>query len=281
MIAHTRTFSLFPFYAARITLHQAHLAHATNQHDRALACYRTAAYLDSQSSDASSSSSSPSTSYGGRTGGFVRVAARAGEVGLLLGLRAIHRQKRTRNGSAEKPSSTPDRNDMALDAMAREVANECKLYPGTLAAVGKVIEATLSSEIVKAKFVPCHLILRTVPPSDKTSLFPSIMIRQRLKVALDIATGSTDNHLRALVIALTSAHYVHTASDHAQMMLATAQQLAAGMGAPVAKNQDGASPDPSGQAPELGNAPLGLWVGERFHGTCSRLLQLHRAVNGS
>lgn len=86
----------------------------------------------------------------------MRVAARAGEVGLQLGLRAIQRQRRTRNGSG-KPSSggggggAADRNDMALDAMAKEVADECRLYPGTLSAVGKIIEATLSSEIVRAK----------------------------------------------------------------------------------------------------------------------------------
>lgn len=69
------------------------------------------------------------------------------------------------------------------------------------------------------------------------------------------------------MIALTSAHYVHTASDHAKMMLDTARQLAAGMGAPAVKPSNVATQTQRTDDPSvLGNAPLGLWVGERFHG---------------
>lgn len=93
---------------------------------------------------------------------------------------------------------------------------------------------------------------------DSSSLLSSH--RVRLKSALDTATAAQDNHLRALIIALTSAHYVHTASDHAKMMLDTARQLASGMGAPSTKSA-------SSQSEAVGNAPLGLWVGEKFHGT--------------
>lgn len=48
-------------------------------------------------------------------------------------------------------------------------------------------------------------------------------------------------------------------------MLDTARQLSAGMGAPAAKvpSQTQGLDDPS----VSGNAPLGLWVGERFYGT--------------
>ena len=147
VIAHTRTYSIFPFYAARITLHQAHLAHAMCQPSRAQACYRAAAWLDSESS---SSSISSNTSFGGRTGGFVGVAARAGEVGLLLGLRAQNRRNSTINQGKGKEREIED---TALDQMAREVIEKCKAYPGTLAAVGKVLEAVTSGEIVKAKCV--------------------------------------------------------------------------------------------------------------------------------
>lgn len=90
-----------------------------------------------------------------------------------------------------------------------------------------------------------------------------LTLRQRLKSSLDIATLSQDNHLRALVIALTSAHYVHTASGHAGMMLDTARQLAAGMGALSSKSKNTGS---GGAGEALGNAPLGLWIGEKFHG---------------
>ncbi len=74
---------------------------------------------------------------------------------------------------------------------------------------------------------------------------------------MDIATVAQDNHLRALVVALTSAHYHHTASEHALKMVRTANRLAAGMGA--AENVELTERT-------IGNAPLGLWSGERLFG---------------
>lgn len=50
------------------------------------------------------------------------------------------------------------------------------------------------------------------------------------------------------------------------MMLDTARQLAAGMGAPAVKHEVGQEQSRSEESPSLGNAPLGLWVGERFQG---------------
>ena len=97
--------------------------------------------------------------------------------------------------------------------------------------------------------------------------------RQHLKRALELATRSLDNHLRALILALVSAHYLHTAGDHARSMLQTCEQLAAGLGAPATKGAPSAVSVDGGKgypAPVVvGNAPLGLWVGERFMGTCS------------
>jgi hypothetical protein len=55
--------------------------------------------------------------------------------------------------------------------------------------------------------------------------------RGHLRTALDVASSSQDNHLRALIIALISSHYFHTARNHAENMLLTCEQLAAGMGA--------------------------------------------------
>lgn len=94
--------------------------------------------------------------------------------------------------------------------------------------------------------------------------------RQHLKVALDLASKAQDNHLRALVLAQIASHYFHTAGDHAIEVLQTCEQLAAGLGAPPAKLSVGApsSRDQNQAAPVvIGNAPLGLWVGERFLGS--------------
>jgi hypothetical protein len=107
------------------------------QVERALQCYRAAAYLDDENVGSSSN-------YGSGTSGFVRVAARAGEVGLRLGLRAM-------KGCAPPTSMTDGDGD--LDTMACDVIEECKSFPGVLDAVGCLLEAIISKEIVKAKCV--------------------------------------------------------------------------------------------------------------------------------
>lgn len=53
-------------------------------------------------------------------------------------------------------------------------------------------------------------------------------------------------------------------------MLTTARQLAAGLGAPPSKSQDPQLHDSDntamGTTRKVGNAPLGLWIGQRFLG---------------
>ncbi|KAJ6607581.1 hypothetical protein B0H10DRAFT_2439499 [Mycena sp. CBHHK59/15] len=64
------------------------------------------------------------------------------------------------------------------------------------------------------------------------------MGRVRLKNALTYATVCQDNHLRAVIFALIAAHFVHTEGAQAQTMLATCEQLAAGLGAPGKKGRE-------------------------------------------
>ena len=96
-----------------------------------------------------------------------------------------------------------------------------------------------------------------------------------MKHALELATKAQDNHLRALVLALVSAHYLHTAGDHARAMLQTCEQLAAGLGATAKAVTTSSGGEEAGKTAaaampaavaSVGNAPLGLWVGERFLG---------------
>lgn len=89
--------------------------------------------------------------------------------------------------------------------------------------------------------------------------------RQRLKNALELASRAQDNHLRAIVLALISAHYFHTAGDHALSMLQACEQLAAGLGASVKKPVDGSPANTTA----VGNARLGLWVGQKYLGGSS------------
>lgn len=130
VIAHTRTHGLWAAYSARITLYHGHLAHALCQVDRALECYRIAAYLAQKSSN-----SYINGDHGHALARIIRVAAEAGEVGLRLGLA---RQKNI-------PISEE------LRQRGKEISQECRSLSGTLEAVGRVLDACLTDEIVLAK----------------------------------------------------------------------------------------------------------------------------------
>ena len=69
------------------------------------------------------------------------VSARAGEVAMRLGMR------RGNDGVAGGTEDCPEE----TDSMAEGVAKACRGMGGTLRAVGQVIEACLSKEILKAK----------------------------------------------------------------------------------------------------------------------------------
>jgi hypothetical protein len=72
---------------------------------------------------------------------FVRVAARAGEVALRIGLARAA-------GAGEIDAETRE--------MGEAVALECGAVGvgGTLQAIGRIIEGCLSDEIIKSKYVP-------------------------------------------------------------------------------------------------------------------------------
>src|SRR6266540_2310064 len=94
--------------------------------------------------------------------------------------------------------------------------------------------------------------------------------RGYLRSALNLSTASQDNHLRALVLALIAAQYVHTSAGHAETMLSTADQLASGLGArpkllPISSRSPGKVA--AGSNDGVGNAPLRLWIGERSLGS--------------
>ncbi|KAF4573650.1 hypothetical protein EYR36_008168 [Pleurotus pulmonarius] len=251
LIAHTRNHNLFPVYAARITLHHAHLAHSLGQAERAERCYQVAYHL----AGGNSSSSIPDNKHSSGSAkakkhepdvdascvlsadsDFVCVAALAGRVALLLGMR-----KEKEGSDNDHPKWRTE-----LERLGKQVVSDSRGMGGTLEAIGQIIEACLSKEIIKAK--------------------------QHLKIALSKATRAQDNHLRALVLALISAHYFHVSADHARTMLVTCDQLAAGLGATSTKSKAVAEGDgrrdqadgSKGGVSDVGNAPLRLWVGEKF-----------------
>lgn len=234
LIAHAQNHNIFDEYAARITLHHAHLVHALGRTDRALDCYQVAAHISSETS-------------------FVHVAARAGELACVIGERASHASYREDTmdveGSVSRDAGLTDEEREEV----REVAELCHEMGGALEAIGELLEACASVEIVKSKYVG-------LPSQRNRSYSPDQTYRSHLKQALDRASNAQDNHLRAIVLALVASYYFHTAGDQAEQMLKTCRQLAAGLGGGTHAGPGAADGE------HVGNAPLGLWVGERFVG---------------
>ncbi|KAL4068831.1 hypothetical protein V8B97DRAFT_1872534 [Scleroderma yunnanense] len=229
VIAHARTHGFFEEYASRVTLHYAHLAHALGDTVRAETCYRVAANLDGAGPVGSSRSP---------TSGFVAAAARAGEALLRIGLVA------TRAGSNCDPDPDgPSYIDASTVALAKDAIARCSSNTSApLPALSELLSAALaSSQIIRSKSL--------------------------LKHALALSGGAGDNHLRALVLAFVGAQYVYTAPEHAMEVLAVCETLGAGMGAVAKKTtSNGGNVETSGgeSGDGIGNAPLRLWVGERF-----------------
>ena len=95
-------------------------------------------------------------------------------------------------------------------------------------------------------------------------LFTDILLhRSNLRTALQLSTNAQDNHLRALILSLIASQYVHTSPEHAATMLATAEQLGAGLGASGVKGEKVRS---GSKGDGVGNAHLRLWIGEKSLG---------------
>ncbi|KAI6024335.1 hypothetical protein EDC04DRAFT_279369 [Pisolithus marmoratus] len=234
VVALTRTHNFFSEYAPRITLHHAHLAHAIGDTDRAGTCYRVAAYLDG---------AGPVGGSYTNTGGFVAASARAGGALLRIGLAAKQAASNmTSNPVTGEKSHAPylDESTVALtkDAIARCSASTSAPLP----ALAELLSAALSpSQIIRSKSL--------------------------LKHALALSSSAGDNHMRALVLAVVGAQYVHTAPEHAMEVLAVCETLGAGMGASEKKPAGAESEQGTSKGASIsgtGNAALRLWVGERF-----------------
>lgn len=146
MIAHTRTYDIFPDYAGRISLHHAHVAHALGHTKRAVECYRAASNL------------SPD-------GHLVGVVAMAGEISVRLADIQARKQVMDVSGDSEESEKTKGKKreteeDLALErevaevhGMAVDVIEMCRGMGAAVEAVGHVLEACIAPEILKAKYV--------------------------------------------------------------------------------------------------------------------------------
>ncbi|CAA7268917.1 unnamed protein product [Cyclocybe aegerita] len=254
IIAHTRTYGLFSAYSARITLHQAHLAHALAQTDRAWKCYQVAAFLSRKRTPSTSTALTANTTHPSRStpnanannededdgceDDWVNVSARAGDMWLRIGVLSAIEDEEEREEALE-----------VLRIPGMEIAKECEGLGGTLKTVGAVLTACLAKEFLVTK--------------------------THLRAALQLTSAAGDNHMRALILSLIAEQYLHTSTEHAETILNTAEQIAAGLGAQPkptndapgakgkAKESPGTAESKATQANGVGNAYLRLWIGQR------------------
>ncbi|KAG6840040.1 hypothetical protein C0991_009413 [Blastosporella zonata] len=241
LIAHVRSESLFERYQARIALLHGQMAHARGDVGRARKCYEVAAYVSEVGLGGVGDSGGGLKGKVGPTDEWVGWAARAGIVWVRLGMLRQASQRDQAGKGKEKEGQKARERDKELDALRREgkvLKGECAGRGAALEAIGELLSACLVEEFLGAK--------------------------QHLHRALSLATRAQDNHLRALVLALSASHYLHTARQHALTMLGTCAQLAAGLGALPKGSGKGREKKGENVPWNGGNAPLGLWVGERL-----------------
>ncbi|TEB28133.1 hypothetical protein FA13DRAFT_1690790 [Coprinellus micaceus] len=249
LTAHTRSSGLFNAYAARLALLHAQMAHAQGKGERAVRCYRVAGWLSRAGPRRPCGRHDEDLDAEGVEDPWIHAAARAGELWVRIG----HLRKQV---ATLLPEEIDHEVVKAVEEGLREDAEEgeegvvktCEGLGCTLNAVACVVKACLADEFLEAKM--------------------------HLRKALTLSTQSSDNHLRALVMALIASQYLNTSSEHAEAMLATAEQLAAGLGAqPRPAKASGDAKAGGGGTPTtmtkgktndgVGNAALRLWIGER------------------
>lgn len=169
LIAHLRDHDLWDpsptgggMYAARVCLHQGHLAQATGGLTKAVQCYRVCAWIASGRKEAHDAGKKTTPVMKDQ---FLYIAARACDIGLRLGML---RGGRSFAQNADEEDVEEDMTEEEVRRLASSVAKECRGMGSMLESVGQVIEACLSTEIVKAKYVR---LLRFRPISS-TDLLP-------------------------------------------------------------------------------------------------------------
>ena len=170
LIAHTRTHDLFASYCARITLHQAHLAHALGNEDRAKNCYKVAAFLSrkrmiGETKRLNVNDKEMPTDDEGYEDHWVNTSARVGEIWLRIGVLSRSSSspsseafgksearmycEKENNGSESESQWQKEMNELKMSS--EEVIADCEGLGGTLQAIGAILRACLSKAFLQVK----------------------------------------------------------------------------------------------------------------------------------
>lgn len=181
--------SMWDQYASRITLLYGHLAHALGQSQRALDCYRMVCFLEEEEN-------------------ILWTMGKVGEIVLRIGATAISAEERGGTIDVETPED-PNQDNQSWRAgerehlveMAARLVDRC-LNGGLgdhMAVVGRVIAASLSAEIVRAKYV---------------TLFPLVSILTRIQAKSQEWIGPIMQKSRQLLATFGSHFHCWTISLH-------------------------------------------------------------------
>ena len=170
LIAHTRTHDLFASYCARITLHQAHLAHALGNEDRAEKCYKVAAFLSRKRMIGETKklnvNDKETPAYDeGCEDHWVNTSARVGEIWLRIGVLSRYAFSSSSEASGKSEArmdqdkeNVGNESEMQwqkemneLRTSSEEVIAECEGLGGTLQAIGAILRACLSKAFLEVK----------------------------------------------------------------------------------------------------------------------------------
>jgi len=167
-ISYARMQGIFSSYAARLTLHEAQLAHALNKPDRAIQCYQIAAWMSRKRDHRSSTDTRPKSksepifvasidinsnqiaegnNIDGEEDLWLNTAARAGELWLRIGI--LRRQTPTSDIAEEAREKELN----WLRKIGETVTQDCRGLGGALETIAEVLDSCLTKELVKAKQV--------------------------------------------------------------------------------------------------------------------------------
>ncbi|SGY50778.1 BQ5605_C001g00926 [Microbotryum silenes-dioicae] len=241
---------LWDEYEGRITLDFGMLFHAEGEDAKAEECYETVLDKTATSSATENDDDDDEQRQGLRVLAGLSLLMLKMSQGWRIRLSTHASSNASANpiGSPQRPTANPSNafESPRYDAIAREiVAFTCAEESGSSSPssnlIAEFIQSLTKGEITKSK--------------------------QHLSVALQLSNQMNSNHAKALVLSLLANLFLMTRNDQAQKMLHAASHLVKGMGArmiPPATENPAVPTAPTNDDYLVGNARLGLWLGERL-----------------
>ncbi|SCV71239.1 BQ2448_2827 [Microbotryum intermedium] len=248
---------LWDEYQGRITLDFGMLLHAQGEDAKAEECYETVLDKTRASTDGGGEAEDDEQRQGLRVLAGVLLLMLKMSQGwrVRLSTHASSNTSANPTGSPQRPAAHPSNafESPRYDAIAREIVAFTSLDESSSSSASSTTTNSPSSNLISE-------FIQSLTRGEITKS------KQHLSVALQLSNQMNSNHAKALVLSLLANLFLMTRNDQAQKMLHAASHLVKGMGAraiPPAIENSGAPSVPTNDD-LVGNARLGLWLGERL-----------------